>query len=121
MEEKNKITDQEQIIINNLYTVLNNYNISKEIYLISSDYQKSDNVKICLTKTPLGKWNTCLKIHEGVIDSIYHPSLLTAIIKFIQYVAPDDEQSILMIQEFLNLSEESLLKNNSIKIRKKEL
>lgn len=121
MEENNKITEQEQIILNNLYAVLTNYNISKEMYLISTDYQNSDKVKICLIKTPLGKWNTSLKIHDGVLDSIYHPSLLTAIIKFIQYVAPDDEQSILMIQEFLNLNEESLLKNNSIKIRKKEL
>jgi len=121
MEEKNKITEQEQIILNNLYTVLTNYNIPKEIYLISDNCQNSEQIKICLIKTKLGDWNTCLKLHEGIYDSIYHPSLLTAIIKFIQCVAHNDEQSILMIQEFLNLNEQSFLKSDSIKSRRKKL
>lgn len=121
MEEKNKITEQEQFVLNNLFTVLNNYNIPKEIYLINDNYQHSEQFKICLIKTKLGDWNTCLQIYKGIYDSIYHPSILTAIIKFIQCVAEDDEQSIIMIQEFLNLSEQTFLKNNSIKSRRKKL
>lgn len=120
MEEKNKITEQEQVVLNNLYTILTNYNVSRELYLISEEYQNSEHVKICLTKTPLGKWNTCLKLHAGVYDSIYHPSITTAVIKFIQCVASNDEQSISMIQEFLNLNIAPTLSNKNVKCRRKK-
>jgi len=100
--------------------VLIKYDIPKESYSIGEEYQDSKHHKICLIKTPIGKWNTCLKLYDGVFDSIYHPSLTTAIIKFLKWIAPSDEKYPLMLQDFLNLNTENLTKINPIKYRRKK-
>jgi len=102
MKEQTNITEKELIMLQILESILTKYDIPKESYTIGKNNQNNTKTTICLTKVSAEGWSTYLKLHNSLFDSIYHSNLTYAIVKLIQYLAPDEEQYILMLQEFLN-------------------
>ncbi len=105
MEEKNKITPEEQILLNNLESTLQMNEILPETYLIGKKENTTTNFKACLDKDNYGLWKTYCQLGNAVINSTYCDNLFHAIIKFIENLCLTEELYQKVLTDFIKTNQ----------------